>query len=218
MTRRGASMNGLAAVIAACLLGFALPLAALAAQSVYTDVDTDHCTTVAQLGEDDGPGDLISLKCKGYREYPLYYAESDMRQSVHFGYLDQEIIDQGFETFGPFNHINRKVEWRLDDGGKPFATILRYFVENYNPDTGNVDDKHLGQVLVISRVGQPSDKRGCVVGYVDALKNSEPNEMARKVADEMAASFVCGKDRPAFHGVRTDPGNDPAYNFPELKK
>jgi hypothetical protein len=198
----------------ACLAGMILPSVTLAAESAYTDVDTDHCQSLSQPGADDGPSDYVSLKCKGYKDYPLYYAEGDLRQTVHFGYLDQEIIDRAFETFGPFNYIGKKVEWRLDDHGLPYATILRYFIQNADPETGMTDEKHQGQVLVISRVGRPDDKRGCVVGYVDALKNPEPNGLARKIADEMAASFVCGKDRPVFHGARTEPGNDPAYNFP----
>ena len=193
-----------------CIL---VPTTVLAAESVYTDIDLDHCKTLSKPAEDE-PGDFILLQCKGYKDYPLYYAEGDLRQTVHFGHLDQEIIEHAFETFGPFNYIGKKLEWRLDDSSVPYATILRHFIRNADPNTGMSDEKHAGQVLVISRVGQPDDKRGCVVGYVDALKNPEPNDMARKVADEMAVNFVCGKDRPAFHGDRTDPGNDPAYNFP----
>jgi hypothetical protein len=198
------------------LVGIALammPLGAQASQSVYTDVDLDHCKSLSQPS-DDQPGDFVSLQCKGYKDYPLYYAEGDLRQTVHFGHLDKEIVDQAFETFGPFNYIGKKVEWRLDDKGQPYAAIVRYFIQNANPDTAMPDKPHEGQVLVISRVGQPHDKRGCVVGYVDALKNPEPNVLARKVADEMAVKFVCGKDRPVFHGEKTEPGNDPAYNFP----
>jgi hypothetical protein len=200
-----------------CLLGLLAanlaPLPANAAESVYTDVDLNHCKTLSQPA-DDQPGDFVSLQCKGYKDYPLYYAEGDLRQTVHFGHLDREIIDSAFETFGPFNYIGKKVEWRLDDEGLPYAAILRYFIQNANPDTAMPDKSHEGQVLVISRVGRPEDKRGCVVGYVDALKNPNPNVLARKVADDMAVRFVCGKDRPVFHGDRTEPGNDPAYNFP----
>lgn len=200
--------------LAILLAGLSLAASAAAAESAYTDVDTDHCKTLPLADPDDGPSDLVFIRCKGYKDYPLYYKESDLRQSVYFGHLDQEIIDYASETFGPANHIGRKVEWRLDGSGKPYAAILRYFVRNINPETGDYDDKFEGQVLVVSRVGRPEDKRGCVVGYVDALKNPDPNVIARKIADELAVKFVCGKDRPDFHGAKTDPGNDPSYSFP----
>jgi hypothetical protein len=186
---------------------------AFAGESVYTDVDLDHCKTLSEPGPDD-PGDYVSLQCKGYKDFPLYFKEGDLRQSVHFGHLDQEIIDYASESFGAFNHIGKKVEWRLDANGEPYAAILRQFIENSNPDTGMPEKALQGQVLVISRVGRPDDKRGCVVGYIDALKNAEPNELARKVADEVAPGFACGKDRPAFHGERSASANDPSYNFP----
>jgi hypothetical protein len=41
------------------------------------------------------------------------------------------------------------------------------------------DKAHEGQVLVIAGVGRPGDRRGCVVGYVDALRKPEPNILAR---------------------------------------
>lgn len=207
----------LRAALLSLIITFPVAAPTLAAESAYTDVDLDHCKTLSQPSEDE-PGDYVSLQCKGYGDYPLYYAEGDLRQTVHFGYLDQEIIDEAFETFGPFNYIGKKVEWRLDGNGVPYAAILRYFIQNANPDTGMGDKQHEGQVLVISRVGRPNDKRGCVIGYVDALKNPEPNVLARKVADDMAEGFICGKDRPAFHGEKTEPGNDPAYNFPNAVK
>lgn len=195
-----------------------LPALALAGASVYTDLDTDHCQSMAKPDANDGPADFVSLRCRGYKDYPVYYAEGDMRQTLHFGYLDQAIIDGAFETFGPFNYAGRKIEWRLGADGKPYAAIVRFFIQNPDPDTGMIDKGHEGQVLVISRVGQPNDKRGCVIGYVDARKNPDPNGIARQVADEMAAGFVCGRDRASFHGAKTEPGNDPSTNFPGPEK
>ena len=34
----------------------------------------------------------------------------------------------------------------------------------------------------------------CHVAYVDAQANANPNELARKAADELARNFQCGKD------------------------
>jgi hypothetical protein len=198
-------------LVALVLAHSAMP--ANAAESVYTDVDTDHCKTLSEADPDEG-GDFISLRCKGYKSYPLYFREGDLRQSVYFGHLSQEIIDSANETFGPFNHIGKKVEWRLDAKGRPFAAILRFHIENGNPDTGMPDKAHEGQVLVVSRVGQPEDETGCVVAYVDALANPKPNEMAREIADREAAQFVCGRDRARYHGIKGEKAGEPAYVFP----
>ncbi len=35
----------------------------------------------------------------------------------------------------------------------------------------------------------------CHVGYVDARANPDANELARKIADEHARAFKCGKDK-----------------------
>ena len=204
-------------MIRSALLASSLALAAggslaAAAESAYTEVDLNHCETISKPADVEA-GDFVSLKCKGYGTYPLYFKEGDVRQTVFFGPIAADILDGGFETFGPFNHIGRKVEWRLDAAGKPYAAILRFHIENPDPATGMPDKAHAGQVLVISRVAQPNDPRGCVVGYVDALANPEPNILARKVADEQASSFACGKDKAIFHGVRGDKAGDPTSSF-----
>ena len=97
----------------------------------------------------------------------------------------------------------------------PRATILRYHTQN--PMTDEPDAEHEGQVLVISRVGQPDDRTGCVTAYVDALENREANEMARKLADEQAPTFPCGMEKPVFHGKRGYKTSEPVYNYPEAK-
>jgi hypothetical protein len=195
------------------LLSLSLP--AFAAESVYTDVDLDHCQTLDKPAPGE-PGDYISMKCKGYRDYPLYFKEGDLRQSVFYGFLDKQIIDEASESFGPFNHIGKKVEWRLDGRGKPYAAILRFHIENSNPESGMPDKQSAGQVLVVSRVGQPDDPRGCVAGYVDALANPDPNERARQVADDLAPGFACGKDEPAFHGIKGDKSGETSRYFPAI--
>ena len=44
----------------------------------------------------------------------------------------------------------------------------------------------------------------CQIGYVDARANPDANELARKIADEHAKGFQCGKDKPIVLG-KTDP-------------
>lgn len=197
----------------------AMPLSVQAAESVYTDTKLDNCEDLNpnpdQLDIDMG---VASYKCAGYKDYPFYFDEGDVRQSTYFGYLSQDILEGGGETFAVFNHIGDTIEWRLDDKGVPRATILRYIMENQNPKTWELDKAFHGEVLVISRVGQPSDMTGCVTAYVDALENKDANELARKLADEQAANFPCGKQKPVFHGKIGDKISEPQYVYPDLSE
>lgn len=190
--------NRLPLVVLAIMLGGAT--SAVAAESVYTDLLLDKCKTLVEPQPDEPGGDFVSLSCSGLGAYQVLFKEGDVRQSIHYGYLKKSIIDEAFESFGPFNHMNPKIEWRVDAGGKPYAAIQRFF-------TGDAESQ--GQALAVSRVGQPGDEEGCPVGYVDALANTEPNVLAREIADTIAVSFRCGKDSPAYHGTRGPKSGDP---------
>ncbi len=187
------------------------PVAASANDSTYTDLDTDHCKT---LSPEDSEGGGISLQCKGLPDYAVYFKEGDLRQSILYGPVSEAYIDGVFESFGPFNNAGRKIEWRLGADGKPVATILRWFIENIDPATGEPSPKVRGQVLVVSKVAG-GDGQGCVVGYVDALANPEPNSLARQVADTEAETFACGRDTAAFHGKRGPTAAEPTRVFPD---
>lgn len=181
-------------------------------ESSYTDMNTDRCNTLSSNEEE---GSSVSLKCRGLDGYPVYFKEGDARQSVFFGPVSQSYIDGGFESFGMFNYVGKKIEWRIDDSGTPVAAILRYFISNLDPETGMPTKALEGQVLVISRVAQPDDESGCVAAYVDALANKDANGLARQVADDMAANFTCGQDEPAFHGERGERASEPSRYLPE---
>ena len=202
-------------LVLAMALGASSP--GLAGESVYTDAGIEKCENLLknpdQVDIDMG---TISVKCAGYKGYPFYFNEYDVRQSTYFGHLSKEILDGAGETFEVFNHIGDKIEWRLDDDDVPRATILRYTMENLNPKTYEPDKALYGQILVVSRVGQPDDRTGCVTAYVDALANTDANAMARKLADEQAPTFACGKEKPVFHGKVGDRISEPVYNFPDL--
>ncbi len=191
-------------LLAALLAG---PAAAQDVQSVYTKIDFDKTCVWTANGGDEDVATGGWAKCEGLPGYPVYLAESDLRQFVSFGPVaDPEAFSDGF---GEFNHINHVVEWRLKDG-KPYATILRWFVDTYD----EAQDKEVeGQVLVISTVAQPdapeAGRISCHVGYVDALANKNANALAREVADTMAEGFVCGDQRPEYFGKQ-----GPAAGFP----
>ncbi|MCI5075529.1 hypothetical protein [Oricola sp.] len=149
-----------------------------------------------------------SYSCDGLSGYGILFSEGDLRQSVFFGHVGPWYADGGWQSFGPFNYVNDTVEWRLSDG-VPYATILRWFIETDNPATGSPDDAHRGEVLVVSKVGQPGVADACAVGYVDARVNPDANALAREIADTMAETFACGFDTAVYHGARGPLAGDP---------
>ena len=62
-------------------------------------------------------------------------------------------------------------------------------------DSGN--RKSSGSALVVTRLGPGGV---CHVGYVDARANPDANELARKIADQHARTFRCGKDKRVILG------------------
>jgi hypothetical protein len=186
-------LTGLLLVVAGCG-------AAQAAESAYTDLELEKCKALVEPNPDEPGGDFMSSMCPGLGDYQVLFKEGDLRQSIHYGFLKKSIVDHAFESFGQFNHMNPRIEWRIGADGRPVAAIQRFF-------TGDTPSQ--GQMLVISRVGQKGEEEGCPVGYVDALANPDANALAREVADTLAASFQCGKATPKYHGIKGDKAADP---------
>jgi hypothetical protein len=182
-----------------------LCLASARAQSVYTSPDLDKDCAAVETDEAGG-----TWKCKGFGEYPVWFSEGDARQSVFLGHVGSWYQKGAWESFGQFNHYGGTVEWLLENGA-PVAAITRFFVQN-SEDPPSKDE---GQVLVISKVGQPGAGEACVVGYVDARANTEPNVLARKVAAEKVKSFKCRADTPVYHGVKGPTAGEPSRSFGE---
>ena len=190
----------------AALFLFVSGTALIAQESVYTDIDLEEKCQITEQSEEGG---FIAFLCVGLSGYPVRVAEDDLRQFTQFGDVASE--DLRSQTFAPWNRVNSVVEWRLIDG-RPYATILRWFIENLNPVTGSVDPAHLGQVLVISTVATSEDGDSCMVGMVDALANDEANLLARSVADTLAQDFDCTSDEPRYHGGRGPLSPEPPAN------
>jgi hypothetical protein len=173
------------------------------AESVYTSPNLDTDCAVVETNEVGG-----TWKCRGFKEYPVWFSEGDARQSVFLGHVGDWYRKGAWESFGQFNHYGGTVEWVLESGA-PVAAITRFFVQN-SEDPPSKDE---GQVLVISKVGQPGAGEACVVGYVDARANAEPNVLARKVAAEFVKGFVCRRDEPVYHGVKGPTAGEPSRDF-----
>jgi len=172
-------------IVAAGMLAAGLAAApALAAESAYTDLDTDNCTVLKRYEEGGG----IKLECAGYKDIPVYVNDGDARMDVDYGAPNEE-----FETFGPFSTIGDTIEWRLGENGAPFAAIIRFHLDT--GVTGGPEDK--SQVLVVSSIGKPGAP-GCVVAAVDAASD-QANGIARGAA-AFAARHQCGSEPPVAIG------------------
>jgi hypothetical protein len=158
--------------------------------SAYSDFnleDQKACTFVGE-GDPEAEGSSVGpVECKGYGGYVVTFAEGDLRSFVSFS---TEVGDQcSFrQTFGGFNSVGKKIEWRLKDG-VPIATILRWTV-SYDPD----DSTKLKSWLVVTRLG---DGNSCHVGYVEG-GYPQANEKARWLADTAAEAFSCKDGIPVF--------------------
>ena len=189
-------------IITFTLLFAAIP--ALAQTNTYTKFNFQKdCTIISEyeLG--------VSAICSGYTGYPVIFSEGDLRHMVRFGHIAK--LEDQWESFGEFNRANDTIEWRLKDK-KPYAAILRYFIENSNSN-GEFTKALEGQVLVVSTVGTHEKPASCVVGYVDARANKNANKLAQELADTKASSFICGKNKPEFFGKRGRYSGSPSSYF-----
>lgn len=168
--------------------------------SAYTDLDwKKDCVIYAQAEE--GDGDWASLACSGYRGYSVLVAYDDARKSLFYGFPSSDMTTV-WESFVGFNSAGPRLEWRIEtigDRAVPFAVIHRRSISN--PD----DENKPTEVLVVAKVSQPEKYEGCTVGLVLATGNPAANDEARKLADEKARTFACGKD------MRVVIGDVPAF-------
>ncbi len=185
----------------------ASPARAAEITSAYTDFPAD--IVCAQLSAYEAGA---SFSCPGYMGYGVVFSEGDLRQSIFYGYVGSWYAEGAWESFGPFNSAGTKIEWRLHDG-VPKATILRWIIENSNPQTGEIDPARRGEILVVSRVAQPGEGEACVIGYVDARANTNANDLARDLADTQFESFRCRVDEPVYHGEQGPFAEPPVRSF-----
>src|SRR5262245_21764475 len=126
--KRTMSLHDMKRLVLPIVLGL-IPLDAAAQDitTLYSDLDLKKCHKLA-LFEDEGEGGEWS--CPGIANYDVHVWEGDLRTYVGFG-KKAPAQCASMQTFGAFNSLGPRVEWRLRDG-KPFATILRWFTETNN--------------------------------------------------------------------------------------
>jgi hypothetical protein len=168
--------------------------------SVYTPLDLDKCRHVAGTMEED----YGEWRCQGYGGIPVFVSAGDQRSFVSYG-RSAKNEPAARQTLASFNGEGKTIEWRgvrgADGTLKPFATIMRWSTTK----SGEEPPMH-GQVLVVTRLGQPV----CHVGYVDARANTDANALAQKIADEEARKFQCGADKPVVLGIKGPGFSGPA--------
>ena len=176
---------------------FATPAAAQSIEYVYTKFDAKKCRH--ERGKE--VEDYGSWLCPGHEKLNVLLSAGDQRMYVTYGSGKQKDLAAS-QTFPGFNDVYEgTVEWRIEktDGkARPFATILRWNVvtpDDREKATGPI--KSTGRVLVVTRLGPGGT---CHVGYVDARVNPDANGLARRIADEHARTFKCGKDKRIVAG------------------
>jgi hypothetical protein len=152
-----------------------------AATSAYTDLNLKRCTVSRSIPNE---GASTDWRCPGYRGIPLLVAEDDLRFDIDAG-----VATADFETASRFNFPRPRIEWRLR-GGQPVAIIYR-LVLSWN-------DLPKRTILGVETIGQRG-RPGCLVAWV-AASAPDANAAARQQADQRAAGFRCGRDRPARIG------------------
>ena len=166
-------------LISAALLAVSASFAhAEAISSVYSDFDMTKCKTIS-VSEEDGGGSWL---CKGIKGFDVVYSEGDLRGTMGFGPFAENQCSSA-QSFGKFNSPGAKIEWRMKNG-KPYATILRWFTDNGEPNGKQ-------NWLVVTKL---NDDDACRTAFIDT-KFPGANKVAQQKADT-AKNFNCAKDLP----------------------
>jgi hypothetical protein len=174
-------------VLAALLFA---PPALAGFDSAYTDLkfdDSSQCTNLTPAPVEGEPNDGAVYECKGFEKYVVSFSEGDLRSTVSFGTHSGDHCAAS-QTFGGFNGVGNRIEWRLKDG-KPIATILRWTV-SYDPE----ESSKTKTWLVVTKL---EDNNSCHMGYVEG-SYPKANEKARWLADTAATAFTCKVGIPIY--------------------
>lgn len=176
------------AALLSAALGLISPASAQTFGSSYSSTAPKDCRVTSARNEVD---DSTIRTCPGKAGLVVLISEDDLRETVSVGRSRAAAAAEPAAGvwFGPFNSTEHTVEWRAVDG-RPFAIIQRWHIaDSTEPDkNGRPIAKPM---LAVTRL-PPGPV--CHVAYIDAQANPNPNQLARKAADELARDFKCGKD------------------------
>ncbi len=169
-------------------LGLISPGTAQTFGSSYSSTAPRDCRMIGKPSEFDGSTTRV---CPGKSRLIVLISEDDLRETVSVGRNRAQAAREPAARvwFEPFNSTTNTVEWRTMDG-KPFAIIQRWHIAD-NSDQDKDGRPIAKPMLAVTRL-PPGEV--CHVAYIDGEANANPNELARKAADELARDFKCGKD------------------------
>lgn len=175
-----------------------LPASAQQNTSLYTSVALKNCVKFERVIV-AGDEYAATYDCRGLRGYRVLINDEDLRTVVSIGLNRSHAKEQpaASQGFGPFNSVHDNLEWRIDaKTKKPFATIQRWRIADQSDLDKDSRPNTVG-LLVVTRI---PPGQACHVAYVDVRANENPNALAQKAADELAAKFDCEKDNVQLIG------------------
>lgn len=158
-------------------------------ESAYTPLDLDKCRHARGRDVED----YGTWRCRGHGGIAVHVGGGDQRSQVSFG-RSAGREPAARQTLASFNHHGRTIEWRLRRGKPPYAAIMRW-----STTVATDGEPVRGQVLVVTRLPPGAV---CHVGYVDGRANPDANVLARRIADQVAPEFRCGRDKPVVLGEK----------------
>lgn len=163
--------------------------------SAYTSTAPNDCRIIGKPSELDGSTTRV---CPGKAGLVVLISEDDLREAVSVGRNRTAAASEPAAQlwFGPFNSTGETIEWRIVEG-KPFAIIQRWHIAD-NSDEDKSGRPIAKPMLAVTRLPPGAV---CHVAYIDAQANPNPNELARKAADDFARDFKCGTDEVKVIGT-----------------
>ncbi|MFT6542102.1 MAG: hypothetical protein ACJAU5_001182 [Maricaulis maris] len=149
----------------------------------YTD-ERGTCSGEEQVSEDERV--TYVQACDGVAGWRWYAEASEHGETSRFSDRnDPQVQGQYGGYLGNFGQFHTVIEWRVLDGA-PYATIHRYVSATF--ETG---DAVRQETLIVTALRPGGSPTSCHVGFVDATAVSGANEIAREMADRLAADHDC---------------------------
>lgn len=186
-----AASGFLAVSLFSAIGGPSLSSAIFAPESRTTDLVGRSCQVEPGQGR-LGSGQEWVKRCPGLGGARVTVTADDAAVALGFEWSAKEKTDEVLRNWG----LGYKLEWRgfrTARGFEPYAATIRLL---FNEGSEPADRP----VLAVLRV-----KRGeaCLVGIVDVAANPDGYDTARRLADQRAPGFACGRDTPRLEGAPT---------------
>jgi hypothetical protein len=186
------------------------PGTAHAADSISTELVTERCTVTIVETEDEAGEPLkkdeqfpTAWRCNGVGGLYVYVLYNHQREEIAFGTARRETTN--YMRHGHFGSWGPSVEWRGTKykGSRlvPVVAIAPYRWDIRNSD--DEKDRDVGGDLAVIKLGK-SKNDTCIIAWVDTVANRDAMSIARKAADERAASYKCSASRkPGYLGAHS---------------